>query len=490
MISDYYSELNLEKALISAFNKKQVVNGSFPIETSQESFDLSMKEGLSKNDIASRLIEKIPKSSVARQYALFSDLNSSNTYILKKHKHVSTLARSLITERIANNSGALTFSRTKDSFETEVLWLVIYSLKNRLTIIYNSDFQSIGRQFFEEMLFGLGHNQLDQASLSNLTYFMGILSFEPNKLKPLLETVLIENKSLTLSRANYDYLIDTLKNTSKSLSVIKNFHVDSICQKTWKNSLTILSYSNLTDVQLNESIKLLIKVSKYLEFIELPDTVNHFLVAQHNRRGIIFEKDLISQILSIQLSKINPDEPTSPFWGKQLVNNALYFLTRGDEEKGSDLNPNSEIHSFILKLDEMQLKERTELVGSTLLTIYELASPELKQIIEPLFKSTYNEIDNEEYPEWSRVTALRLALVLSIDSKKIECLLSSLMSYTTELIEKKSSTSGIGAIEYYVKKLPEENLSNNQELLANLASLVASWNESIDFLVTGTKRDS
>lgn len=465
----YFSKSLFIKSLISSFNKKQLCLGDIPWDLAGDFFETSMEEQLSRNDNISELIEKFPKSIVNRQKPLFHGLDSNNTFLLERFRCVANLSREIDDEIDSINRGSMVFSNKLASMYNQAHCTVMFITKNKITVLYSSDYKNICRIAFEAII---KRQCLEKVvKLDVLLSYSAIISFKEKDLVKFLSDKLNEDKSLEISEDTINYIFLVLDNSIQTISSGCSFYLKEHCIKIWSNALILLSYAKHSEVTLKEIIKRLTVSFDTNRWFLLSEAVNRFLVFQVNRYGCSFSVADLKLLFDKQVEKINSNENIPIQERGRLFSNLLYLIRDNKNDESDLFEGNKQLERFISTITAMEFNERLRAINGFVFVIHSLAVGELKKKVSELLKTTFEESKKVDFSESSIMFGLDLYNVGVLSETELNFVIKQLKLKVDEHIQKGSTTSSYSIINEQLGKINKEQLKGFEETVEGVSQL-------------------
>ncbi|MDO8826147.1 SIR2 family protein [Methylophaga sp.] len=476
----YFSKSLFIKSLVSSFNKKQLCFGEMPWEISSYFFQTSMEEQLLRNDNISEMIEKFPKSIVARQKPLFHGLDSNNSFLLERFRSIANLSRE-IDEEIDNiNNGAMVFSSKQASMYNQAYCIVIFITKNRITTIYSDDYKNICKIAFEAII----KRQCleNKVELDVLLSYIAIVSFKEKDLVKFLSDRLNEGKSLEITEDTIKYIFLVLDNLIKTISSKNPPYLIEYCIRVWSNALILLSYAKHSEFTIKEIIRRSTDALDTTKWFLLSEAINRFLVFQVNRYGCSFSLDDLKLLFDKQVEKINLNENIPLQERGRLFSNLLYLISDNTDGASDIFKGNRQLERFISSIEAMDFKERVRAINGFVFVTHSLAIGNLKSKITKLLKQTFEESKGREFDETSITFGLDLYNIEVLQKKELDFVMSKLKIKVDEHLEKGSTTTNYPIIKEQLGKINKENLKGFEDVVEGVTKLATAIEDSFNWL--------
>jgi hypothetical protein len=454
---------------------------SLPISTNENFFEVVMGEQLSINDNISELIEKFPKSLIKRQSSLFQDLDASNTFILKNLCDVSDLSRKIDDEIELIAKGGYAFTDRLASMYNKVYCIVLFVLKNKIAILYSSDFQSIGRLSFQSIV----KRQSIEPSIEidRLLSFSAIISFQEKELVKFLVNCLDDDKYLEINSDTVDYLLEIMDNSMDSVVSRYSTDIEDYSIGIWSKALTLLSYSKHELKTTDQITSKLIHALDTPTWFKLSDPISRFLVVQSKRYQSNFSFDKLTVLFDKQISKLIQLD-FIPFQENGVfLRNLLYLLKENNNTVDLYvIEENELINRFISKISEIDLQERLRAINLFIFVIHFFAGKSLKHKTTKLLKVTYQELKdkcdreddtNEEVYEWSLILyGLDLYEVGIIEeTSELDFIMGRLGKLVEKAIQSNSLNSNLAKIKYKLSRIDIAKVSEYKKTVEDVSRL-------------------
>jgi SIR2-like domain len=436
--NQFFLKSRFVKSIIASFNKKHLCFESLSISTNEEFYEVVMGEQLSINDNISELIEKFPKSLIKRQSSLFQDLDASNTFILKHLCDISELSREIDDEIELIVKGGYAFTKQLPSMYNKLYCLVLFVLKNKITILYSSDFQIIGQLSFQSIVKRLSIAIEPSIKIDRLLSFTAIISFQEKELVKFLVNCLDNDKYLEINDDKVDYLLEVMDNSINS--VVAHYSKDIINRSigVWSKALTLLSYRK-NEFEISDRIAdKLIHALDTQNWFNLSEAISRFLVLQSNRYQADISFNKLTDIFNKQISKLSQLDFIPYQEDGILFKNLLYLLKNNHEANESYvIKENRSIDRFISKIPQMDLQERLRAINLFVFVIHFFAGESLKHKTTDLLKATYQELKDKcdrdiIYKQEAILDDFDLHTIESKDDSELEFMMMNLPDDTNE----------------------------------------------------------
>lgn len=489
----YFSKSLFVKSLICSFNKKQLCFGEIPVEEFKDSdfYQIAMEEQLSRNDNISDMIEKFPKSIVSRQKPLFQELDSNNLFLLERFRTISNLSSEIDAEIESINNGSLVFSNRIASMYNQVYCTIMFINKNKIAVLYHSDYKNIAKLGFESILKRLSIDK--DVKLDDLLAYTGIISFKEKELIKFLSDCLIDDQSLVIVEETVEYIFDVLDNSLKTISSSNHsITLRQYCIKIWSNALILLSYAKHDEGKTKEIVKRLIDALNCNRWFDLSGNVNRFIIFQVNRYENSFSVEDLKNMFDTQLEKINLTE-SIPFQDNgSLFSNLLYLMKEKNIAELDIFKDNKQLKIFFSKIENMELIERLRAINGFVFAIYYLASGELKTKVENILENTFHDAKKVDFYEYLISFGLNLYNLDLLDDTELEFVLSQLKTKVNDHIQNGSSEWHYPVIKNQLSKINKDKLSDFKEVIENVGKLSNAFeNFSLrNFFSKSSKKDT
>lgn len=476
--SKYFSKSMFIKSLISSFNKKQLCFGEIPWEIYEDFITISMEEQLLKNDNISELIEKFPKSMTSRKKALFHGLDTNNSFLLERFKNISNLSREIDENIESINNGSMIYNENIASMYNQTYCIVQFITKNKIAVIYSSDYKNICKISFESIIKRLSLK--DSIYVDEFLSYLAIVSFKEKDLIKLLEKQLINNKRLKLTESAISYLFKILDNSIKTISSSHSTQLNDLSSTLWSNSITLLSYSEHSQYNISEIIIKFMAVFDTDRWVDLSCNINRFLVRQMNNNKQSFSKLDLKELFNKQLNKINTLE-NIPYHEKgTLFINLLYFLKDSGNDEISIFEDNKQLEKLIYNIKTSDFKEKLNLINNFIFSIYFLSNGELKKTLSKLLHDTFIEQKEHPFDEVSIILSLNIYNIKILSTNDLIFILDKLTSLTEEKINNNSTSGYYPTIKEQIEKIDIEFLQGFEDTVEKITNLASKFETSMN----------
>lgn len=474
----YYLKSHFIKSLVSSFNKKQLSFGEIPWDLYQDFAKVTMQEQLSRNDNISEMIDKFPKSITSRQKPLFQGLDASNSFLLERFKSISNLSREIDNEIKTIKKGGITFSKKLASMHNQAHAIILFVIKNKISVIYSSDYKSIARIAFESIIKRMCLD--NKITINETTFYLAVISFTPKTLTSFLSESLQENDSLQLQEKTFDYALKILENClSEICSSSKEGAYDHALQ-VWSNALTVLSYAKHEKLTSDTIINNLVRALDTNRWATLSETINKFIVVQFNRYGNCFSANSLKMLFEKQIQRINSNSYI-PIQERGALFSSLLYLIKDNHETESDLfENNKELSKFILNVSLMDLEDKLRAISGFVFTIHSLATNELKTETAKLLKATFSQAKEAGLSEASIIFALNLDSLGILEQEELEYTLTSLHKITNEHINKGSTSTSFQTIKDQLSAIDSSKIKEFSEVIEQVTQLSDSMENAFN----------
>ena len=472
----YFSKSLFIKSLVSSFNKKQLCFGDIPWEISDGFLEISMEEQLSRNDNISEMIDRFPKSIVSRQRALFQGLDASNSFLLERFKQIANLSREIDDEINAINNGSMVFSNRVGSMYNQANSIVLFVIKNRISVVYSSDYKNIARIAFESVV---KRQCLEkEVRVDEVLSYLAIISFKEKDLVKFLSDNLKDAKALEISGETFDYIFKVLENCLDAMSSSVKGGAGDYSSAIWSKALIILSYVKHDKSISNKIIDHLVEAFDTYKWVDLSEAINRFLVFQFNRYSNSFSVDGLKLLLDKQVEKINSAANIPRQERGRLFSSLLYLIKDGHESEVDLFKDNKNLYKFISNVSLMEFSERLRAISGFVFVIYSLAAGELKNNVRDLLLSTFAAAKNREFTESSIIFGLDLYNIGVLEREDLDFVLYRLQEKVKEHMEKGSTTSSFPVIKEQLSRIDASNLQGFEEVVGQVTTLSESIENS------------
>jgi hypothetical protein len=465
----YFLKSNFIKSLVSSFNKKQLSFGEIPWDLDQDFFEVSMQEQLSRNDNISEMIDKFPKSITSRQKPLFQGLDASNSFLLERFKKISNLSREIDDEIKIIKKGGMAFSNKLASMYNQANAIILFVIKNKISLIYSSDYKNIARIAFESIVKRMC---LDNKILvDETTFYLAAISFKPKNLTSFLSENLQENESLQISKKTFDYAFKILENC---LSEISSSNKKGTCEHAsdvWSNALIILSYARHEQPASSAIINHLVSAVDTNRWATLSEIINRFIVVQFNRYGNSFSVSDLKMLFDKQMQRINSNSYLPIQERGALFSSLIYLIKDNHEAEGDLFKDNKELSKFIMNVSLMDLDERLRAISGFVFAIHSLATGVLKNKTTKLLKATFSQAKEVGLSESSIIFALNLDSFGVLEQEDLKYTLSILQEKANEHISKGSTSTSFQVIKDQLSAIDASKLKGFEEVVEQVTQL-------------------
>lgn len=472
----YFSKSLFIKSLVSSFNKKQLCFGDIPWEISNGFLEVSMEEQLSRNDNISEMIDRFPKSIVSRQRALFHGLDANNSFLLERYKQIANLSREIDDEINAINNGSMVFSNRIGSMYNQANSIVLFVVKNRISVVYSSDYKNIARIAFESVVKRLCLEK--EVKVDEVLSYLAIISFKEKDLVKFLSDNLKDTKALEISGETFNYIFKVLENCLDAMSSSARGGASDFSSAVWSNALIILSYVKHDKSISNKIVNHLVEAFDTHKWVDLSEAINRFLVFQFNRYSNSFSVDGLKLLLDKQVEKINSTANIPRQERGRLFSSLLYLIKDGHESEVDLFKDNINLYKFISNVSLMEFNERLRAISGFVFVIYSLAAGELKNNIRELLLSTFAVAKDREFSESSIIFGLDLYNIGVLEQEDLDFVLYRLQGKVKEHIEKGSTTSSFPVIKEQLSRIDASKLHGFEEVVGQVAKLSESIENS------------
>lgn len=405
----YFLKSNFISSLVSSFNKKQLSFGEIPWGLDPKFLEVSMQEQLSRNDNISEIIDRFPKSITSRQKPLFQGLDASNSFLLERFKHVSNLSRAIDDEIKSIKNGSMVFSNKLASMQNQARAIVLFVVKNKISVIYSSDYKNIAVIAFESIIKRMSTE--NRMVVDKTIIYLAVFSFRLGKLTSFLSENLRGGEGLNMSAVTFDYAFSILKNCLSEMSSSGNYDTYNHALNVWSNTLTILAYTRHNESESNALISHLVLAVDTNRWADLTAAINEFIVLQYNKYGNAFSASALSLLFETQIHKINSSSHLPIQERGTLFSNLLHLIKESKDAKSDIFKDNKEIYKFIDNVSKMELSERLRAISRFVFAIHSLAYLKLKKKTLRLLMNTFSEIKKTEFSGDSIIFSLNLELL-------------------------------------------------------------------------------
>lgn len=464
----YFLKSHFIKSIVSSFNKKQLSFGDIPWDLYQDFSEISMQEQLSRNDNISEMIDKFPKSITSRQKPLFQGLDASNSFLLERFKSISNLSREIDDEIKIIKRGGLSLSNKLASMHNQARATILFVIKNKICIIYSSDYKNIARIAFESIVKRMHIEK--KLTIDETTFYLAITSFKSKNLTSFLSEHMQKKESLEISEKTFRYALTILKNCLPEISSSITDTYDH-ASHAWSNALIILSYAKHEQLESDEIINNLICVIDTNSWATLSETINRFIVVQFNRYGNSFSASSLKILFDKQMQRINSNSHI-PIQERGALFSSLLYLIKDSHETDSDIfKDNKEISKFILNVSLMDLNERLRAISGFVFALHSLATGELKSKISELLKTTFSQAKEAGLSEPSIIFALNLHSLGLLEQDDLKHTLFALEEKANEYIEKRSTSSNFQTIKDQLSTIDALEIGEFKDLIEKITQL-------------------
>lgn len=467
--SRYFAKSLFVKSLVSSFNKKQLCLGEIPWDVHDGFLETSMAEQLSKNDNISEMVDRFPKSIIGRQKPLFQGLDASNSFLLERFKAIANLSRQLDDEVRSLNSGSMVFSERPNSMYNLARALVLFVAKNKISILYSSDYKNIGKIAFESIVKRISVER--DVEVDAVLLYLAVNSFKESELVRFLSDNLKDGRSLVVSSETLDYVFSVLGNTLDSISSRDKATVGSYGSVLWSNTLTIMSFVANDQPVNSRIIANIVGAFDANNWAELSEAVNRFLVIQFNKFGNSFAPGELSLLFDKQLEKINSVARISHRERGRLFSSLLFLIKDGQGATIDFLKDNKELYKFISSVRVMDFRERLRVINGFVFVLYSLATGGLKDEIVKLLKDTFSEAKVLDFSESSIIFGLELYGVGILELEDLYFILSRLREKVKDHVDKRSTSSSFAVINEQLSRVDSSRLLGFEDVVEKVGKL-------------------
>lgn len=465
----YFLKSNFIKSLVSSFNKKQLCFGEIPWDPHQDFVEISMQEQLSRNDNIAEMIDKFPKSITSRQKPLFQGLDASNSFLLERLKHISNLSREIDDEIKIINKGGMAFSNKLASMYNQAHAIILFVIKNKISVIYSSDYKDIARIAFESIVKRMCLDS--KTTIDETTFYLAVSSFKTKNLTNFLSENLQEDESIEISRETFDYAFKILENCLAEISSSNKENTYDHASDVWSNALTVLSYAKHEESVSTAIINHLVSAVDTNRWAILSETINRFLVLQFNRYGNTFSVSDLTMLLDKQMQKINSNSYL-PIQERGTLFSSLLYLIKDNHEAEVDLfKDNKEISKFILNVSLMDLDDRLRAISRFIFAIHSLATGDLKAQTTELLKTTFTQAKEVGLNESSIIFALNLDSFGILEQEDLEFTLAALQEKVNEHINKGSTSSNFQVLKDQLSAIDASKIKEFEGVVEQVTQL-------------------
>lgn len=472
----YFSKSLFVKSLVSSFNKKQLCFGDIPWEIYDGFSAVSMEEQLSRNDNISEMIDRFPKSIVSRQRALFQGLDANNSFLLERYKQIANLSREIDNEINTIESGGMVFSNRVDSMYNQASCTVLFVIKNRISVVYSSDYKNIARIAFESVV---KRRCLEkEVKVDEVLSYLAIISFKEKDLVKFLSDNLKDTKALEISAETFDYIFKVLENCLDAMVSSANGAQADYGPAVWSNALIVLSYVKHDESISDRIINHLVRAFDTHKWVNFSEAINRFLVFQFNRYSNSFSVDGLKLLLDKQVEKISSSMNIPHQERGRLFSNLLYLIKNCRESEVDLFGDNKNLLKFISNVSLMEFDERLRAISGFVFVIYSLAAGDLKNNIRGLLSSTFTEAKNREFSESSIIFGLDLYNIGVLEPENLDFIFYRLQEKVKEHVEKGSTTSSFPVIKEQLSRIDASKLQGFEEVIEEVSRLSDSIESS------------
>lgn len=465
----FFLKSDFIKSLVSSFNKKQLSFGEIPWSLDPEFLEVSMQEQLSRNDNISEMIDKFPKSITSRQKPLFQGLDASNSFLLERFKHISSLSRAIDDEIKNINRGGIVISNKLASMYNQAHAIALFVIKNKISVIYSSDYKNIAIIAFESIIKRMSAE--NNIIVNETTLYLAASSFKTNKLTSFLSENLQQAESIKISNKTFEYAVNILKNCLSEISSSGNDDTCSHALNAWSNTLTILSYTHHEESESNILISHLASAADTNRWTNLSDSINNFIVLQYNKYGNKFSASALSLLFEKQIHKINSNSHVPIQERGTLFSNLLHLIKENKDAQPNIFKDNKEIHKFIANVSTMELSERLRAISTFVFAIHSLAASSLKKKTSRLLKKTFSEIKKLGFSGTSIIFSLNLELLGLLSEDDLKNTLSALENEADAHIAKGSASTQHQIIKEQLSSIEKSKLEQHPTIVEKITKL-------------------
>jgi len=450
--------------------------GDIPWEISDGFLEVSMEEQLSRNDNISEMIDRFPKSIVSRQRALFHGLDANNSFLLERYKQIANLSREIDDEINAINNGSMVFSNRVGSMYNQANSIVLFVIKNRISVVYSSDYKNIAGIAFESVV--KRRCLENEVKVDEVLSYLAIISFKEKDLVKFLSDNLKDTKALEISGETFDYIFKVLENCLDAMSSSAKGGAGDYSSAVWSNALIILSYVKHDKSISNKIVNHLVEAFDTHKWVDLSEAINRFLVFQFNRYSNSFSVDGLKLLLDKQVEKINSAANIPRQERGRLFSSLLYLIKDGHESEVDLFKDNINLYKFISNVSLMEFNERLRAISGFVFVIYSLAAGQLKNNIRDLLLSTFAVAKDREFSESSIIFGLDLYNIGVLELEDLDFVLHRLQEKVKEHAEKGSTTSSFPVIKEQLSRIDASKLQGFEEVVGQVAKLSESIENS------------
>ncbi|TDS88871.1 SIR2-like protein [Rahnella sp. BIGb0236] len=402
LTSTYFSRSQFIKSIVSSYNKTNCYSGTIPFEESMKIWETSMSDNLSKNDNISELINKFPTSALRKQKSLYQGLDFNDTFYLSAYKRIS--------EKCNELNELLLFKRTNkyhyglESLDNEINWIALFTVKNRIAVLYNNKFTDIAKQTFNTHV-KYQHECHGEIRLNLLLCFLAVTGISNNTLRDYLELVIVDNTSILIDDKTFEYLLTILRNCANYVDNRGEHTLNQYIMEIASKILVILSLCNLGTDKTKLIMSELISIFEvtFAKWYIISEYINDYLINQHNRYNTIFDTNQLIYMIEELTDKLIPPSPQSNSRNGSLFNSLMFILNKYDGKNKKIIKDNKKIEKFILTISTLPLDERISLLHSSAFIIYMLSTGKLKSTLKRTMLASYKETEKDSENKLSHV---------------------------------------------------------------------------------------
>ncbi|CAD7556223.1 SIR2 family protein [Aeromonas hydrophila] len=474
----FFSKSYFVKSLLASYNKKHLCFGEIPLESVMSFYDISMGEQLSKNDNISEMIDRFPKQALYQQKALLNGLDANNSFILERFKTISHKSRELDDEIHQINNGSMIFSNKYIALYNYSYCTVLFVIKNKLSILYSSDFKYIARTTFE---FISKRMVLDNRTfVDKFLSYAAIISFNRNELSDFLSSLLKDKQSLDADNDTTDYLLTILKNCIHAIKISDNSSIIDYSIRVWHNTLALLSFISHENDMMSKITSILSEIFETTRWTELTDSTNKFLVFQINKYEFNFTPETLEAILNKQIDKLSNLDWHPLREDGLLFSNLLYILNEKNQVN-EIISKNKKLYAFINNIMTYDIFSRLAIIERFVFSIYTLSSGQLHENVANLLKTTYIELKGMTIDEKTITYGLNLILAKVHDYDELDYIMEQLKTLAQININKGSFSTHYSFIKKQLSSIEMEHLNKYRDIV-EMVNKLSDQIESDPFL--------
>lgn len=433
---------NYTQLFLSMFNKNLLLQG---LKYSFTSNNRDKYQYIKEYDLAEKFYN-LPKDLQIALQPIYDFVNFD--YLYKSAFKVSSELKEKEDKNKIIEQGGMVFKRNELKTALKHKNLVAFSLKNKMMLEHRVEYKTINKYFIKIAI--IIQAQSEHTSLNKIELYSCIKFIDNKELGVLFEKFYANDSdkktNLKIFDENTEWLIEkVLPNLGrlfrKSNNIINNH------EEYLKNVIFILSLVSLEQEQIEKIMSIFLEIiSEAKNTIGVYESINQFLGMQYDLFESKINNEVLIKLIEVIINKLVCDKYNG-FDYHAITRNSIYNLYGYARENKTVFNNKDLVSRLLLKLKIFDIREKTKISQSLLLSIYDISNRAIQNDIKQFLLdiNLQQEDDIEEY----------IVFELSLVAYKIKEFDNGVIDKLNKYMTRFDGGTGFSSVLYTLKNLLE-----------------------------------